>query len=220
MSVNLLHERSDVDRFAQVLDELAPDVVVAQELAPAPADVLAERYPNHRLRPATDYSGRGIATRLDATFDDIPMPGRVGISASVAVGSRTVRVAGVHFLNPVKFPWWPMIAGRRRQLDALLRWADAGLGPTVVAGDFNASPSWPLYKRLAERFADLVAEHKTSQGERPERTWSWRPGWPRMLRIDHVFGVGVSVFDSLVVPISGSDHRAVIVDVALSSTGA
>jgi endonuclease/exonuclease/phosphatase (EEP) superfamily protein YafD len=34
-----------------------------------------------------------------------------------------------------------------------------------------------------------------------------------MLRIDHVFGSGLAVTDSEVVPIRGSDHAAVWVDV-------
>jgi len=33
-----------------------------------------------------------------------------------------------------------------------------------------------------------------------------------MLRIDHVFGRGVSVASTSVAPISGSDHAAVVVD--------
>ena len=71
MTVNLLHDRCDPSDFARVLIEMEPDVVVTQELGPMCADVLASRYPNHRLRPALGFLGRGIATRFDATFDDI-----------------------------------------------------------------------------------------------------------------------------------------------------
>jgi len=219
MTVNLLQERSDIARFVRVLEEVSPDVVVTQELAPEAADVLADAYPNHHLVPSSDFTGRGVATRLDAVFDDIPMPGRMGTSATLKIGRHQIRLAGAHLLNPVLFPWWSQVAGRRRQVEALLEWVDRGTGPVVVAGDFNATPTWPAYRRITSRLTDLIVEHKRALDSRPERTWGWRPGWPRMLRIDHVFGSGVTVFDCLVTPLAGSDHFAVVVDLAVGATG-
>jgi hypothetical protein len=76
MTANLLHGGASAETFTALLDGFNPDVVVTQELALGCAEVLESRYPNHRLRPADDFKGRGIATRLEAEFDDIPMPGR------------------------------------------------------------------------------------------------------------------------------------------------
>ena len=94
-----------------------------------------------------------------------------------------------------------------------------GPAPVVVAGDFNATPAWPAYRQVTSRLDDLVLDHKASLGAKPERTWAWRPGWPRMLRIDHVFGSGVTVFDCLVAPVAGSDHHAVVVDLGIDANG-
>jgi endonuclease/exonuclease/phosphatase (EEP) superfamily protein YafD len=219
MSVNLLHERCDVPQFARVVADLSPDVVVTQELGPAAAEVLTATYPNHRLRPAPDFTGRGIATVFDGEFNDLKMPGRQGTAATLRVRGTTVRLAGAHLRNPIDFPWWNAVRDRGRQVEALLEWADSAPGPVVIAGDFNASPVWPAYRRVAERLTDLIDEHASSVGEDTRPTWGWRPGWPRVLRIDHVFGRGVRVDDYLLVPISGSDHAAIVADILVEPTG-
>jgi endonuclease/exonuclease/phosphatase family metal-dependent hydrolase len=209
MTSNLLHERVDNSRFEAVLDLYSPDVVVTQELAPGPAEILASRYPNHELHPSLDFTGRGIATRFGVEFGSIDMPGRDGTSALLDVAGVEVRLAGVHLLNPISFPWWVAGRSRARQLDGLFRWIDEADGPLVVAGDFNASPIWPAYRRMVGRLTDLVVEHDPAA----EPTWAWRPGWPRVLRIDHVFGSGVVAKEVCVETIKGTDHAALIVDI-------
>ena len=211
MTTNLLHKRVDLEDFSAVLDLHQPDVIVTQELGPATADVLASRFPYNELYPSLDFTGRGIATRFDSKFGSIEMPGRDGTSATFEIDGVEVRLAGVHLLTPINFPWWTSVRSRRLQLEGLFEWMDRGMGPLVVAGDFNASPRWPAYRRMADRLTDLVLEHDSE----PERTWSWRPGWPRLLRIDHVFGAGVYATEVWVENIRGTDHAAVIVDLQL-----
>lgn len=208
MTANLLHERVDVEAFADLLDEQSPDVAVLQELAPVAAEVVEARFPHHRLRPALEYVGRGIATRFDVVFGDVPMPGRDGTSALLETPEGTVQIAGVHFQNPVNFPWWVTARNRRAQLDGLLEWVHGTEAPMVIAGDFNASPIWPIYKQMASRFDDLVL----SADPEPQPTWGWRPGWPRLLRIDHVFGRQVKATSVALAPMRWSDHVAVVID--------
>jgi endonuclease/exonuclease/phosphatase family metal-dependent hydrolase len=117
--------------------------------------------------------------------------------------------------NPIVFPWWRAVRQRRDQVEALLAWAhDQHTDGLIVAGDMNASPTWPLYRQLGEQFDDLPRLAADSAGSSPERTWGWRPGWPRMLRIDHVFGRGINAVASSVHSIPGSDHHAVVVEIA------
>lgn len=215
MTVNLLHVRSDASDFARVLGEHDPDVVVTQELGPAAGDILASAYPYQRLRPALDFSGRGIASRLPAEFGDIDMPGRDGTSAVLDVGGVDVRLAGVHLLNPIHFPWWVTARERGRQLDGLFEWVSRSPGPLLVAGDFNASPRWPAYRQVAARLTDLVSDWAENRDFDAERTWAWRPGWPRLLRIDHVFGTGIRATSVKVDTITGTDHNPVVVDLEL-----
>lgn len=219
MTANLLHDRCDIADFARVVEECRPDVVVTQELGPLCAEVLAAVYPRHSLHPTHGFLGRGIATRFDAEFATIEMPGRSSTQASMDLGGTSMRLAGVHLINPIAFPWWASVRARGGQIDALLRWLDEDRDqtPTLVAGDFNASPMWPAYRRVSGRLDDLVADWAARTGTSPERTWGWRPGWPRMLRIDHVFGRGARAEEVRVVPIVGTDHAAVVADLSISN---
>lgn len=213
MTCNILKGRPGPEVFAALLDRFDPDVVAVQELDETCAAVLTARFANHQLAPAEDASGRGMAVRFDAEFGEVPMPGRSGGWTRFETEGHTWSVAGVHLLNAIDFPWWTSVKGRAGQLEAIREWAEAvESGSTVVAGDFNASPAWPAYKEMASTLTDLPAAWAAERGSRPERTWGWRPGWPRMLRIDHIFGSRVGVSDVVVAPIPGSDHDAVVAD--------
>ena len=88
-------------------------------------------------------------------------------------------------------------------------------GTRLVAGDFNASPAWPVYRRVAGRLEDAAVLVAKERGGRPSRTWGPAPGTPRLLRIDHVFVEGVRPVDTRVVTIPGSDHSGLLVEVEL-----
>lgn len=209
LSSNLLLGRADVEAYGSLLECTDPDVVVCQELGQSQADLLADRYEYVDLHPSEEFVGRGVASRLPIQFGTIDMPGRTGTYAAITTNEGVWNMAGIHLVNPIRWPQWKAVRTRTAQLDALEAWADElGSGPQLVVGDFNASPRWPAYRRVASRWTDLVAEAIP----RPERTWGWRPGWPLMLRIDHVFGTGVQATEVSVHPIAGSDHRAVLVE--------
>ena len=218
MTVNLLNGRADPEHLARLLERLQPDVIVGQELGPDAAEVIADHFPHHDLHPALDHRGMGIAGVLATTFGPLPLPLRSGRWARVGVGDEVLVVATVHLINPIDFPWWRSVRGRTDQLDSLDAWVDDNVGEAsfVLAGDLNASPRWPAYRRLAERWEDLAVQAAQSAGTRPELTWGWRPGWPRMLRIDHAFGSGVRGVGTTVEPVRGSDHAALVVDLVIS----
>lgn len=216
MTANLLVDRANLTYLGNVLEVVDPDVLVTQELGHKAADLIATRFPYHDLRPQLDSKGRGIAGRLEARFGEIPLPWRAGMWARIGQGPQQWLLANVHIRNPIVFPWWRTARLRKGQVDALFAWADheAGGEPFVLAGDMNASPLWPVYRRLSGRWDDLLTGSDDPEvTARP--TWAWRPGWPRLLRIDHVFGVGARAVSSQVIPLRGSDHAAVVVDLVL-----
>jgi endonuclease/exonuclease/phosphatase family metal-dependent hydrolase len=86
----------------------------------------------------------------------------------------------------------------------------------VLVGDFNSTPYWPLYSRMASQFTDaaVAAAKRTGRSLRP--TWGPWPGSPKLFRIDHGFVRGVEVEDFQVFEIAGSDHSALVIDLLLS----
>jgi endonuclease/exonuclease/phosphatase family metal-dependent hydrolase len=126
---------------------------------------------------------------------------------------RSVEVVNVHIHAPHMFPWWRSLGIRRGQVRALARYLDeAPPTPRVVLGDFNATPLWPAYRRMARRLQDAARLHAASRGRAPGRTWGPWAGAPRLLRIDHAFVSGLEVAEVRVVPVTGSDHSGLLVD--------
>lgn len=216
MTANVLRDAVDTAHLGDLIDRVDPGLVFLQEMTEEAAGVLADRFDHHFLSPSEEFEGRGVASKRAAECGSIDLPRRAGTWAKVEVEGKSLVAAGVHMSNPIQFPWWRSIRERRDQVDAILAWADAqesdGL---IIAGDMNASPAWPVYRRLAHRFDDLAAEAAVENGGKPGPTWGWRPGWPRMLRIDHVFGSGVKAIATQVEPVRGSDHHALIVDIKI-----
>jgi endonuclease/exonuclease/phosphatase family metal-dependent hydrolase len=218
MTINLFSRWADVGHFAEVLDRLEPDVLVAQELAPGPSEVIASRFPRHLLAPDPQYSGWGIASSLPIEVSRTrPGWGRGG-HGRVEIAGRVVNVAGAHILDPMHRPVMKTRVRRIEQADALVAWGRL-LPPgeaQVVAGDMNATPGWEVYKRLASYWDDLVLGHSRHIGGKPERTWGAPNRGVRLLRIDHVFGRGVRAANVMVEPVKGSDHSALVVDLELT----
>lgn len=213
MTANVLEDAVDTAHLGDLIDRVDPDLVFLQEMTDGAAGVLANRFEHRFLFPSEEFEGRGVASKREAECGSIDLPWRPGTRARLRVDGKTLVAAGVHMSNPIHFPPWRSVQERRDQLGALLAWADRqDVDAVVVAGDMNASPAWPMYRRLADRFDDLAAG--AAEGE-PEPTWGWRSGWPRMLRIDHIFGSGVEAIATQVEPIRGSDHHALIVDIEI-----
>ena len=214
MTANLWAHNVDVAGFGALVDRVDPDVLGVQELqVPAAAQVTA-RYRHHGLVAHHDTLGNGIATRFPATITRLPMAYRSGWSARLDPAgwpdlTVPLEVLCVHFGNPVTFPWWRAVDRRRRQLADLLPRVDGGKGPLVVVGDFNATPRWPLYRDLAERLDDGPVDAGDAAP-----TWSWHGIGPPLLRIDHALTRGLITLRSTTHRIPGSDHRALVVEVA------
>lgn len=219
MTANLWSRRTDPSALADLLESLRPDVVALQELGPAQANAIANALPHGRLEPRAGYDGMGIALRHPSPVSSLALPHREACVARLAPGvwpglDRTVEIVNVHVLAPHAPPPWRTLGIRRAQVRGLTQWLDANPHPArIVCGDLNATPLWPAYRRLAERLTDVSLAHAARSRTRARRTWGPWHGAPRLLRIDHVFASGGRVLDCRAVPVAGSDHDAVVVDV-------
>ena len=216
LTANLYADRLDLPGFRSLLEELDPDVVLVQELSYPAAEVLAEILPHGLLVPDEGHDGRGLALKAPAEVQVLPMAYRDGLVARLAPPDWPfpLEVVNIHMANPILWPPWATVRLRRQQLDVLLAYVEHP-GPRLVAGDFNASPAWPVYRRLAARLDDAAVVLSKQRGTRPARTWGPTPGAPRLLRIDHMFLEGLRPVGRRVVAIPGSDHSGLMVEIDL-----
>ncbi len=215
MTANLWGKRVDRDGLAALLAEVDPDVLALQELGGSAAPVITAAFEHHLLGPYARRLGGGIATRLPATFRRLAFQPRGGWSARLDPGDwpglgRSFEVVDVHFANPVGWPIWRELAARRRQLRALVDHLAGSDLDRAVAGDFNASPMWPVYRRMRMLMTDAAAATGSLR-----RTWRPYGLGPPLLRIDHVFVSGVQPLRTETVNIPGSDHLAVVADLEI-----
>ena len=217
MSANLLVGGGDGIDLVRAATRAAADLLVVEEitvteLAAMESAGLDELFPHRVGEPGTGLEGLMVFSAYPLTD-----PTRVSLSlggwtATAATPDGPVRVLGVH-------PQPPTLAGDVWRSDqAVLREAAAGVD--LVAGDLNATPDHVALLRLADDGLRSAAE-VANEG--------WQPTWPAggsrrvlgvplppLVQIDHVLvGRRVAALSVETVEVDGSDHRAVVAELAL-----
>ncbi len=216
LTANLWNGRADAKGFAELVQRLEADVVAVQEITPEQARELERVLPHGRVEPACDHSGMGFALRHPGELDRLPLPDRPARIARLDPSAwpalpGPLEILNVHLTAPHLWPPWRSLALRRHQVRALAAYLETA--PEVsraLAGDLNATPLWPAYRRLARRLADAAHVAGGARG----RTWGPGARGPRLLRIDHVLIGRLEVERIEVVAVPGSDHSAVVADLA------
>ncbi len=220
LTANLWGTRVDAPGFADSLRYLDPDVVCVQELAASAASVLESLYDHGELTATNDFKGMGIALRNPGKFSKLEMPQKNGLVAVLAPDdwptlSEPLEIVNLHFAAPGPRHFPSQLRARRGQWAVFEDYLnESPPRARLLVGDMNSTPLWPLYWRLAGHFTDAHRLVAKQHRRRPRRTWGPTHGWPRLLRIDHVFTQGVEVSDLWVVPMPGSDHSGVVSDLA------
>lgn len=220
MSANLWNGAADPGAFAALVEDLSPDVVAVQELTGAQAHALRRAMPHGLFEPHEGFFGMGIGLRQPAFVWRLPSPYRDPRVAEITVanshgGTERVEIINVHVQAPHSPPSWNCFQNRRGQLRALEGYLDAYPGRRrVIVGDYNSTPLWPWYRRLRTRFVDAAVAAAAQNSHEPQATWGPWPWSPRVLRIDHALVAGLTVHEFRVVPVRGSDHSAIVVDLS------
>jgi len=226
LSANLWNGRADPAALVELVTTMGADIVAVQEAAPEQAEVLCDIMPYGHIEPATDGKGMGIVMkgpgelgRVSLTWQDAR---RVRLHPDHWPGlSRPLELLNVHMAAPhvYKPPLWGFVLRYHqvRQLERYVIELDqmAPETSTVLIGDFNATPLWPVYRRMSSHLTDAAVAVAQVRGRSPLRTWGPWPGSPRLLRIDHAFVRGISPQDFHVVDIRASDHSAIVIDLSL-----
>jgi endonuclease/exonuclease/phosphatase (EEP) superfamily protein YafD len=212
---NLYVRNPDPRAAGQALRELDADVLVVPEL-----DVrgrqglresgLLEDLP-HVVESGPDGEVLGLFSRLPLSDVSLRRIGaRVMPRATVEIEGVPVRVLAIHPLPPLGGlePLW------RVALADAAREAAAEDGPVVLAGDLNAGRHHAAFRDLLS--AGLRDAH-AERGRGLARTW---PARLPLLHLDHVLvgdgdGADLAVLDVREEVLPGSDHRAVVTDLAV-----
>ena len=218
VSANLKNDGADAEAFGVLVESVEPDLVAIQELGFNQAEVLARLLPFGKLEPARNHKGMGIALRRPGSVRYVPLHFRGLYVADVDAGGDegSIEVLNAHIAAPHVLPLRQTFARRRKQLAGLLHYLDSTVAARrVLVGDLNSTPIWPIYRQLCRRFRDAAIEVARRGDRRPSATWGPRTAGRRLLRIDHVLVDGLTVRDFRVLPVTGSDHSAIVVDLAV-----
>lgn len=220
LNCNLQRGRADSAALQDIVTTEAVDVVCAQELSRDLATMLARILPHNNLHYDRSQWANGIAARLPTEILPLELPVRDACIARLTpdnwpVVPRTLEIVNVHISAPHTWPYFPRSVRRRDQMDLLLQNRGACLDtPQAVVGDFNASPIWPVYKKMLESYKDGIQEAAGAE-QIAKPTWPYIPqlGLRGLIRIDHVFLRHLSARNARRIEIPGTDHLAIIVDV-------
>lgn len=214
---NLYNTRGSVESFLRLLDSRRPDVLACVEVGVRMAEALRDRY-EHGVVEGDDehYSGQALLSPLPLGVGRLPLSHRSGLRAQVDVGGVETELMLAHLANPLE--GLSGVIHRRAQVSEILAHLDRAGTPAVLTGDLNATPIWPAYRRLRRRLRDGVLDAARADGRLPNRTWAPKPGWPPMLRIDHILTAGVRLEDIQTHRVAGSDHLALSARIRPAST--
>jgi len=215
MTTNLLFGRADARAVLRLAREHDVDVLSLQELTPEAVEHLddlgaRELLPSRVLHPAARAAGTGLMARRRLRAVAIPRdgePGQLRAALTLPDGGQ-LGLAAVH-------PFPPLSRQSVRDWRDVLRSLPdptAGGRPNVPVGDFNATLDHRELRRVLDRGYTDAAD-ATGDGLRP--TFPAVRSLPP-ITIDHVLvpdTIGVRRVRSYAV--EGSDHRALIVELAL-----
>lgn len=220
LSFNLLASNrrfEDVIAFIRATDA---DVVVLHEVTRRWEEAIGEasrsfddwKYEITETRAPGDLFGSLVLADPDAAVTSFGF-GLTDPRAIEIILPDGVAMLAIHPLSPSsEF----RAAQNDHQLQFATDWAVGRDGPTIVVGDFNATPwSYP--------FRRLVAQTKLANSERGfglELSYPADSNPLIRISIDHLlFSSDLAVVDRQLGPALGSDHFPLIVDLAMTATG-
>ncbi|GAB3839908.1 endonuclease/exonuclease/phosphatase family protein [Dactylosporangium cerinum] len=228
MTANILYDRGDMAALVKQVKIDDVDVLAVQELTPGALDALDAAgvdglLPFRVTHPARHGHGSGLFSRHPLTPADGDKP---GLARQHPCGMRqagaTVHVPGA---GPVRIESVHPCAPRPGHTNCWARDLAAqppagGAVPQVLLGDFNATlDHGPLRRVLRTGYRDAAATRGRGlaptwpfQRWRGQRTVPW-------VTLDHILAdrrIGIGDTGTRTVP--GSDHRAVIAELHLTST--
>ena len=223
LSCNLQSGAADARSLADAIESHAVDVVCAQELSKPLAGTISEILVHGDLSHDQVHRGSGTASRHPVSVGRIATPMRdswhVALEPEHWSGlDRRMEILNVHISAPHLWPYFPRRVRRSVQLAAVMDyWKRTAETPHAVVGDFNSTPLWAVYRKMASVYADGALNsgnpHPAIGG-----TWPYMPGIgiKGLIRIDHCFLWKLSARQVQTIEIAGTDHLGLLVELAVA----
>jgi endonuclease/exonuclease/phosphatase family metal-dependent hydrolase len=210
---NVWRFNTHLGTLSKEIERLNADCVFLMEVTPnhLPAlQPLLNQFPVRLVHPMPDTTGFVFLSRHAVANSQIitsPEHGnRAILVAELQLPQTTLMLYGIHPKAPV---WRPRFHKRNALFWWLAEQVRAKALPTIVVGDFNATPFSPAFQAFLDR-SSLVD---------PRRQHGWHPSWPSYmplcwLPIDHILvSSAFRVHHFSTTPSIGSDHAPVFAEV-------
>ena len=216
---NVSIRNDDTGEFVAWIRSSDPDVVLATEMSPRHVEQMVKAmtdYPFQILEPREHPFGMVVYSRYPISGETVtelpggasPTSGPIMVTMDVQTPLRMLHVAGLHVFPPITPR---LLAWRNEQLaiaGQILAEIDT---PKLVIGDFNATP-WSVRLRAFQSENDLFRLNTPA-------TW---PVWLGFagIPINHAFvSPDLHIMEIKTGPDIGSDHRPLLIDIALRARG-
>ncbi len=214
-SANIERNNRNLSGLTSELNKIDPDIVLLTEVTPGHINQLQktiESFPYHL--ECTPFGKLNIGTVLLSKFPIINYRytqlselGNLLVESMLNINQKKVMFYAIHATNPSLTKYFD---DRQKQFLDLSDRISRQSMPTIIAGDFNATPYSPTFRRLLQ-----------ATGLRDSRAgFGWQPSWPTYfplfwLPIDHIlvspdFQVLLRTTGSYI----GSDHYPVIAELS------
>lgn len=225
MTANLHIGRAEPEAIVDAVDRYGVDILVLEEITPSALAELDRAGLDRRLGHSAGAARVGRDGIMVFANEPLREDGEIhtatpGHSVEVATSRGPLHILAVHPTAPNNG-----VARWSSDLDIVVAAARASSGPTVVAGDFNATLDHPQLRALMKsHYRDASADAGLA----------WRPTWPStgsvrrggiglpsLFGLDHIFLRGpleATSAHTRVVP--GTDHRALVTRVSWTDKGA
>lgn len=215
VSLNVWFRNHDYTRIATFLNETHADAIVLQEATLPAARRLKALLPSYPYAHIHDgLHGAVVFSKwplIAARSRPLATHGSAAAHVQIAWRGSAVTVLGVHL-------HWPLgsrnAQWRNLELRDIASVAASTAGPLIVAGDFNITP-WSAF------FQDALARsglNDCASGQGLAPSWPSRVGWLG-IRIDHCLASQHwRTINFRTGPHVGSDHRPLIIELALDAS--
>jgi endonuclease/exonuclease/phosphatase (EEP) superfamily protein YafD len=215
-TANIQRHNKDFPRLIRELKEADADIVLLIEFTPEHTDQMKaaiEGFPYHIEFTPIGKAGIGLALLskfpiLDYSTMKLSEFGNSLLEAVLEIDQRKISFYAVHFQNPTFRNDFPE---RKRQFLRFAEQISEKSVPVIVAGDFNATPYSPIFKKTLK-----ISGLKDSR-----EGFGWQPSWPASfpllwLPIDHILvSPDIQVHDRATGSHIGSDHYPVFAELSI-----